>query len=96
MPFSTIDPVDDQGLRRSRRMQGLPPEGYQPLPPNPPKYDHHREVENPSDIESAFAPPLDNSEDTFVTVSNPTSVTPLDPLLLHLDSLRNVIDEEVP
>jgi hypothetical protein len=77
-------------------MQGLPPEGYQPLPPNPPEDNYRREVENPSDAESAFAPPLDNPEDAFVTIANPTSVTPLEPLLLHLDSLGNVIDEEVP
>jgi hypothetical protein len=38
----------------------------------------------------------------LVTVENPTphttfvSVTPLEPLLLRLDSLGNVIDEEVP
>jgi hypothetical protein len=35
----------------------------------------------------------------LVTVENPTisvSVTPLEPLLVHLDSLGNVIDEEIP
>jgi hypothetical protein len=35
-------------------------------------------------------------EDTSVTTAGPTSVTPLEPLLLRLDSLGNVIDEEVP
>ena len=74
----------------------MPPEGYQPLPPNPSEDDHRREVENPSDAESVISPPLDNPEDALVTIANPTSVTPLEPLLLRLDSLGNVIDEEVP
>jgi hypothetical protein len=80
-------------------MQGLPPEGYQPLPPNPPEDNYCREVENPSDTESVIAPLLDNPEDALDTVENPTthvSVTPLEPLLVRLDSLGNVIDEEVP
>ena len=80
-------------------MQGLPPKGYQPLPPNLPEDNYHREVENQSDAGSAIAPPLDNLEDALVTVENPTtpmSVTPLEPLLVRLDSLGNVIDEEVP
>jgi hypothetical protein len=83
-------------------MQGLPPEGYQPLPSNPPEDNYHGEVENQFDVGSVVAPPLDNSEGSLVTVENPTpcttyvSVTPLKPLLLRLDSLGNVIDEEVP
>jgi hypothetical protein len=83
-------------------MQGLPLEGYQPLPPNPPKENYHGEVENQSDVGNVVTPLLDNQEGTLVTVENPTpcttsvSVTPLEPLLLHLDSLGNVIDEEVP
>ena len=78
--FSTIEPVDDKGLRRSRRMQGLPSEGYQPLPPNPLEDNYHREVENQSDAGSVIAPSLDNLEYALVTVENPTtnvSVTPL-------------------
>ena len=80
-------------------MQGLPPEGYQPLPPNPLEDNYHREVENQSNAGSAIAPPLDNSEGTLVTIENPTTsvlVTPLEPLLVCLDSLGNIIDEEVP
>jgi hypothetical protein len=80
-------------------MQGLPPEGYQPLPSNPPEDNYRREVENPSDAGSAIAPPLDNLEDALGTVENPTTpvlVTPLEPLLVCLDSLGDVIDEEVP
>ena len=83
-------------------MQGLPPEGYQPLPPNPPEDNYRREVENQSDAGSAIAPPLDNPEYALGTVENPThyttyvSVTPLERLFLRLDSLGNVIDEEVP
>ena len=97
--FSTIDPVDDKVLHRSRRMQGLPPEGYQPLPPNPPEDNYCGEVENQSDAGSVITPLLDNSEGALVTVDHPTtfvSVTPLEPLLVHLDSLGNVIDEEIP
>lgn len=83
-------------------MQGLPPEGYQPLPPNPPEDKYCGEVENQSNVGSVVAPPLDNSEGTLVTTKNPTprttsvSTIPLKPLLLRLDSLGNVIDEEIP
>jgi hypothetical protein len=80
-------------------MQGLPLEGYQPLPPNSPEDNYHREVENQSDARSVIAPPLDNLEGALVMVENPTtfvSVTPLEPLLVRLDSLGNVIDEEIP
>jgi hypothetical protein len=80
----------------------MPPEGYQPLPPNPLEDNYRGEVENHSDAGSVVAPPLDNSEGTLVMVENPTPRTtsvltiPLEPLFLHLDSLGNVIDEEVP
>ena len=80
-------------------MQGLPPEGYQPLPPKPPEDNYRREVENQSDVGSAIAPPLDNLEGALVMVENPTismSVTPLEPLLVHSDSLGNVIYEKIP
>jgi hypothetical protein len=83
-------------------MQGLPPEGYQPLPPNPPEDNYHGEVENQSDAGSVISPSLDNSEGALVMVENiiPHTtyvlVTSLEPLFLHLDSDGNVIDEEVP
>jgi hypothetical protein len=83
-------------------MQGLPLEGYQPLPPNPLEDNYRRKVENQSDIGSVIAPPLDNSEGALVMLENPTplttsmSVTPLEPFFLLLDSFQNVIDEEVP
>ena len=79
-------------------MQGLPLKGYQTLPPNPPEDNYCREVENQSDVGSVIAPPLDNSEGALVMVENPTtsvSITPLELLLVRLDSLGNVIDEEV-
>jgi hypothetical protein len=83
-------------------MQGLLLEGYQRLPPNPLEGNYRGEVENHSDPRSVVAPPLDNSKGTLVTIENPTprttyvSVTPLEPLFLLLDSLGNVIEEEVP
>jgi hypothetical protein len=83
-------------------MQGIPSEGYQPLPPNPPEDNYRGEVENQSDIGSVVTPLLENQEGALVMVENPTphttsvSVTPLKPLFLRLDSLGNVIDEEVP
>jgi hypothetical protein len=97
-----MNPVDDKCLRRSHRMQGLPLEGYQPLPPNPPEDNYRGEVENQYDVASVVTPLLDNSEGTLVIIENPTpcttsvSITPLEPLFLSLDSLGNVIDEEVP
>jgi hypothetical protein len=77
-------------------------EGYQTLPPNPLEDNYCGEVENQSDTGSVVTPLLYNQECTLVTVENPTPhttsvlVTPLKPLLLHLDSLGNIIDEEVP
>jgi hypothetical protein len=53
-------------------MQALPPEGYQPLPPNPPEDNYRGEVENQSDAWSVVAPLLDNSGSDLVTVENPT------------------------
>jgi hypothetical protein len=82
--FSKIDPTDDKGLHQSRKMQGMPLEGYQPLPPNPPEDNYHGKVENQFDAGSVVAPPLDNSEGALVMVQNPTycttyvSVTPLE------------------
>jgi len=83
-------------------MQGLPREGYQPLPPNPLEDNYRGEVENKSDVGSVVTPPLDNQEGALVTVENPTPcttsvlVTHLDPFFLCLEYLGNVIDEEVP
>jgi hypothetical protein len=83
-------------------MQGLPPEGYQPLPPNPPEDNYRGELENQSDTWSVVSLPLDNSKGVLVTIENPTprtkstSTIPLEPLLLRLYSLGNVIDKEVP
>jgi hypothetical protein len=83
-------------------MQGLPPEGCQPLPPNPPEDNYSGEVENQSDTRSIVTPSLENQEGALVTVANPTphtapmTETSLEPLLVHLDSLGNVIVEEVP
>jgi hypothetical protein len=80
-------------------MQGLPLEGYQPLPPSPPEDNYRGEVENQSNAGSVVAPPLDNSKGALVVVENPTphttsmSTIPLEPLFLHLDSLGNFIDE---
>jgi hypothetical protein len=84
-------------------MQGLTlEEGYQPLPPNSLEDNYHGEVENQSDVGSISTPLLDNLERALVMVENPTphttlvSTTPIEPLLLRLDSLDNVIEEEVP
>jgi hypothetical protein len=84
-------------------MQGMPPEeGYQPLPPNSPEDTYHGEVENQFDTGSVATPLLENSEKDLVTVENPTPHTtpvleaPIEPLFLQLDSLGNVIEEEVP
>jgi hypothetical protein len=80
-------------------MEGIPLEVYKPLPPNPLEDNYRREVENRSDAGSAITPPLDNLEGALVMVENPTismSVTPLEPLLVHSDSLGNVIYEKIP
>jgi hypothetical protein len=62
-------------------------EGNTPLPP-------HSTEESPqqSEVQNIVI----SQEDTFVTTVDPTSVTPLEPLLLRLDSLGNFIHKEVP
>jgi hypothetical protein len=75
MLLSKIEPVDDKGLHRSCSMQGMPPEGYQPLPPNPPEENYCREIENQSDAGSVISPSLDNSEGALVMVENPIPQT---------------------
>jgi hypothetical protein len=84
-------------------MQGFPPEGYEPLPPNSPEYFYCEEVENRSDAESASILLLANPERALVTVEedpippiNPVSQVPIEPLLLRLDSLGNIIEEYYP
>jgi hypothetical protein len=66
--FSKFEPVEDKGLRRSRRLQGMPSKGYQTLPPNPPEDNYCGEVENQYDARSVVAPPLDNLEGALVMV----------------------------
>jgi hypothetical protein len=79
---ANIDPP-----RRSRRLQGLPPENMEgDIPRSTEQSPQQGEVQNITI----------SREDTFVTTADPTSVAPLEPLLLRLDSLGNVIDEEVP
>jgi hypothetical protein len=41
-------------------MQGMPLEGYQPLPPNPLEENYHGEIENQSDAGTVVASLLDN------------------------------------
>jgi hypothetical protein len=53
-----IDILYNKGFRRSHRMQGFPPEGYKPLPPNSPKDTYREEVENHSYVGSDANPLL--------------------------------------
>jgi hypothetical protein len=73
-----IGTVADKGLRRSRRMQGFPPEGYEPLPPNSPEDTYREEVENHSDVGSVATPLLANPERDLVTVQE-GSTFPVNP-----------------
>jgi len=84
-------------------MKWIPPEeGYQPLPPNSPEDNYHGEIYNQSNVGSVATPLLENSKRALVTVENTTPhTTPMltayiEPLLLQLGSLGNVIEEEVP
>ena len=47
-------------------MQGLSPEGYEPLPPNSSKEIYREEVENCSDAGSTTTPLLENTKITLV------------------------------
>jgi hypothetical protein len=81
-------------------MQGLPPEGYEPLPPNSLEEIYHEEAENCFDVGSVATPLLENPESALVTIENfiphstPVSEDPLEPLLVQLDSFGNIIEEQ--
>ena len=57
-----------KGIHTSRRMQGFPPEGYEPLPPNSLEDTYREEVENHLDLGSVATPLLANPERALVTV----------------------------
>jgi hypothetical protein len=53
-------------------------EGYEPLPPNSPKYFYREEVENRSDAGSVATPLLENLESALVTIEDPIPhITPM-------------------
>jgi hypothetical protein len=52
-------------------MQGLPPEGYRPLPPNSTKDIYFEEVENCSNTGSIASPLFKNLESALVTIEDP-------------------------
>jgi hypothetical protein len=54
--------VADKGICISHKMQGFPPEGYEPLPPNSPEDTYHEEFENHSDARSVSTPLLETPE----------------------------------
>ena len=58
-------------------MQGLPPKGYKPLPPNSLEDIYCEEVENRSDAGSVATPLLENLERFLVMVEDPTPHTKL-------------------
>ena len=64
-----IDTVDDKGLRKSRRMQGFPLEGYEPFPLNSPDDIYCEEVDNHCNVAT---PLLTNLEITFFMVEEGT------------------------
>jgi hypothetical protein len=84
-------------------MQGFPPEGYEPIPPNSPEDTYCEEVENYSDTGSVATPLIEHPEGAIVVVqevptppANPSLTNPLDPLLLRVDSSGNIIVEYYP
>jgi hypothetical protein len=95
--------VADKGIRRSRRIQGFPPEGYKSIPPNSPEDTYREEVENYSYARSVVTPLIENPERALVVVqegptlpANPVLAIPYDSLLIRVDSSRNIIVEEHP
>jgi hypothetical protein len=83
-------------------MKGIPPECYEPLPPNSLDDTYCEEVETHSNDGSVATPLLINPERVLVMVEegtlpiNPTFQVPIEPLLLCLDSPSNVIEEDYP
>jgi hypothetical protein len=84
-------------------MQGFPPEGYKPIPPNSLEDTYREEVENYSDAGSAATPLIENPERDLVAVQEgptlPTKSTltsPHDPLLIRVDSSSNILVEDHP
>jgi hypothetical protein len=98
-----IGTMVDKGLYRSCRMQGFPPEGYEPIPPNSPEDTYREEVENYSEAGSVATPLIENPEGALVVVqegptppTNPALKNPHDPLLLRVDSSGNIVVEYYP
>jgi hypothetical protein len=87
-------------------MQGLPPEGYQPLPPHSLEGPSPKRVvdeESYSKLGSASTPLLPHYEGTIIVyqegfkpLANPPFTNPLDPLLVRVNSSRNIILEDYP
>ena len=82
-------------------MQGLPPEGYEPLPPTSLEDTYREEVENHLDTGSVATPFLENPKRDLVMVEegsplpiNLFLLVPLDLLLVRLDSLGKIVVED--
>ena len=93
----------DKGLCRSRRMQGLPPKGYEPLPPNSLEDTYREEVENHSDVGSDATYFLENTERYLVTVhevftlhADPSLEIPHYLVLVRVESSSNIVVEDHP
>jgi hypothetical protein len=92
-----------KGLCRSRRMQGFPLEGCDPLPPNSPEDTYHEEVENHSDVGSDATYFLENPERYLVTVhevftlhADPSLEIPHYLVLVRVESSSNIVVEDHP
>jgi hypothetical protein len=102
--FSTLSTVVVDDLRRSCRMQGLPPEYYQPIPPHSPKDTSRGDIvdeENYFDTGSVATPLIKHSEgvitsvqEGFIHPTNPPLNNPLGPLLFRVNSLGEIVSED--
>jgi hypothetical protein len=96
----------DDGLHRSHRMQGFPPEYYQPIPPHSPEDTSRGDIvdeENYSDTGSVATPLIEHSEgvitsvqEGFIHPTNPPLTNPLGPLLVRVNSLGEIVTEDYP
>lgn len=84
----------DQGIGRSRRMQGLPlEEDYPPFPPSPNNPTHEGSIEESVGFDMDSGDPLNHQEgvvetieEGFLSPANPPLTNPLGPTLAELPS----------
>jgi len=98
--------MSSDGPLHSHRMQVLPLQYYQPIPPHSPEDTSHGDIVDEGiyfDTRSATSPLIECSEgiitivhEGFFPPANPPLTDPLGPLLVQVNSLGEIVTEDYP